>query len=45
MKIIVDKMPEYPYECRNYRLEGGIEFHSWVCQIGEEKRVCKDTSY
>ena len=21
MKIIVDKMPEYPYECRNCRLE------------------------
>lgn len=45
MKIIVDKMPEYPYECRNCRLEGDIEFHSWVCQVGEEKHVCKDTSF
>lgn len=44
MKIIVDKMPEHPYECRNCRLEGDKEFHSWVCQVGEEKHVCKDTS-
>ena len=33
MKIIVDKIPEYPYECRNCRFEGDIEFHSWVCQF------------
>lgn len=43
MKIIVDKMPEYPYECRNCRLEGDMEFHNWVCQVGEEKYICKDT--
>ena len=43
MKIIVDKMPEYPYECRNCRLEGDMEFHSWVCQVGEEKHICKNT--
>ena len=45
MKIIVDKMPEYPYECRNCRLEGDIEIHSWVCQVGEEKTVSKNTSF
>ena len=44
MKIIVDKMPEYPYECRNCRLEEDTEFHNWVCQVGEEKHICKDTS-
>ena len=42
MKIIVDKMPNYPYECRNCRQEGDMEFHYWVCQVGEEKHVCKD---
>lgn len=42
MKIVVDEMPTYPYECRNCRLEGDIEFHNWVCQVGEEKHVCKD---
>ena len=43
MKIIVDEMPNYPYECRNCRQEGDMEFHHWVCQVGEEKHVCKDT--
>ena len=43
MKIIVDEMPNYPYECRNCRQEGDMEFHYWVCQVGEEKYVCKDT--
>ena len=43
MKIIVDKMPNYPYECRNCRQEGDMEFHHWVCQVGEEKHICKDT--
>ena len=43
MKIIVDEMPNYPYECRNCRQEGNMEFHHWVCQVGEEKHVCKDT--
>ena len=42
MKIIVDEMPNYPYECRNCRQEGNMEFHCWVCQVGEEKHVCKD---
>lgn len=42
MKIIVDEMPNYPYECRNCRQEGDMEFHYWVCQVGEEKHVCKD---
>ena len=44
MKIIVDKIPEYPYECRNCRLEGDMEFSWWVCQVGEEKHICKDTN-
>ena len=44
MRIIIDKMPEYPYECRNCRLEGDMEFNWWVCQVSEEKHVCKDTS-
>ena len=35
-------MPNYPYECRNCRQEGDMEFHYWVCQVGEEKHVCKD---
>ena len=43
MKIIVDKMPNYPYECRNCRQEGDMEFHHWVCQVGEEKHICEDT--
>ena len=43
MKIIVDKMPIYPYECRNCRQEGNMEFHNWVCQVGEEKHICKNT--
>ena len=42
MKIIVDEMPNYPYECRNCRQEGDMEFHHWVCQVGEEKHICKD---
>ena len=42
MKIIVDEMPNYPYECRNCRQEGNMEFHYWVCQVGEEKHICKD---
>ena len=42
MKIIVDEMPNYPYECRNCRQEGDMEFHNWVCQVGEEKHICKD---
>lgn len=42
MKIIVDEMPNYPYECRNCRQEGDMEFHYWVCQVGEEKHICKD---
>ena len=32
MKIIVDEMPNYPYECRNCRQEGDMEFHYWVCE-------------
>ena len=35
-------MPNYPYECRNCRQEGDMEFHYWVCQVGEEKHICKD---
>lgn len=42
MKIIVDEMPNYPYECRNCRLKGDMEFHYWACKIGEYKHVCKD---
>lgn len=42
MKIIVDEMPNYPYECRNCRQEGDMEFHYWVCQVGVDKHVCKD---
>lgn len=43
MRIIMDKMPEYPHKYRNCRLEGNMEFHGWVCQVGEEKHICKDT--
>ena len=43
MKIIVDKMPIYPYECRNCRQEGDMEFHHWVCQVGAEKHICENT--
>ena len=43
MKIIVDEMPDYPYECRNCRQEGDREFYDWVCQVDEERHVCKDT--
>ena len=39
MKIIVDEMPNYPYECRNCRQEGDMEFHHWVCQVGTWVRV------
>lgn len=42
MKIIVDEMPNYPYECCNCRQAGDMEFHHWVCQVGEEKHICKD---
>lgn len=41
MKIIVDKMPDYPYECRNCRQEGDMEFHNWVCQVGEKSAFVK----
>ena len=41
MKIIVDEMPNYPYECRNCRQEGDMEFHHWVCQVGEESTSVK----
>ena len=43
MKIVVDCMPEHPWECRNCHVEGDAEYHYWVCQVGEEKHICKNT--
>ena len=33
----------YDEKKNGLRQEGDMEFNYWVCQVGEEKHVCKDT--
>ena len=37
-------MPEHSYDCPYCSCEGDMEFYDYVCQVNEDKRVCKDTS-
>lgn len=44
MKILVDRMPDKPYECPYCKDESNMDFDKYICKWNGSNRKCYDTS-